>query len=148
MPLRLQDISYQTLYFGANSCSNAVATYLYPGHYPAAATNTETSSFLIIRVPTGKTATLSNLRLVCHTGPATQGSTVTIRTRASGGGSGAFSASALTMALATSGTAASDDTHSVTVVDGQCISIEVSPTGGQTTGPTNGVFACVLLTIR
>ena len=145
MPLRNPDLTQFTLHFGAASCSNAVATYLYPGHYPAAATNVETVAICLLKVPTGKTATLSLLDLQCTTGPATQGSTVTVRTRAVGG---AFGASALTAALATSGTRATDTTHSVTVTDGTAISIEVNPTGGQTAGPTSGVYASILVTIQ
>lgn len=137
--------SYQQIYFSSQSCSNAVDTYLWPASTVNA--NNVNAQWLPIRVPSGKTATLSLAVMGVTTAPATQKSTLTVYKRSTQG-TGAGAATALTFDIAVGANFGTDDTHIVTVADKDEVAVLCHPTAGQTAGPQGGLEFGMLLTIQ
>ena len=138
--------STSNISFAANSCQSLADTWLWPGNELEQAAQI-LEAYQPIRLPPGRTGVLSRLRVTAQQPPVTQKSTFTVRKR-SPGGAGVFADTTLTVDLNAGSSIVSDDVNSVSIVDGDEISIRCHPTAGQTQGPATYVMGVLLLTIQ
>lgn len=141
--------SFQTLSFGAFSCSAAVATYLWAGNELEQAAQGALASIQAIRLPPGKTGRLSQLRVSSRNLVTGADSTFRVRKKSPGDGLQTLGVvTALSVILTTVLNFVQDDVNSVPVLDGDEIILEHVPGVGQLTGPLGNVLGVMLLTIE
>ena len=131
--------------FGSNSCSNLTTTFLWPGNELEQASQI-VEAYQPIRLPPGKTAKISKMRVRANNPATGQKSTFTLRKR-SPGGPGAFVDTLLVADLNAGSAIASDDVNEVSLIDGDEFSVQCVPTVGQTAGPSTYVMAIFLVTL-
>lgn len=134
--------AFDTLSFGTDALTTSVGTsYFVPCWYISTQPST-----LERFIPVPKGGKLSKLRVIAGVAPAGGSLTFTIRKRAAGGGAGAGSDTAITCTMAAGATVANDLSNTVTIADGDEISLKVVENVGYT-GSTARLQASVMLTL-